>query len=495
MALRSRLRKIFLYGLSRGTTDGLLALRGLLLASLLGPAAFGGWVLFRLATNYCGLARLGVNAGLEFHVSRIPGPKGLHSGLAFWRTTLGFVLAVFGVLALTALGASFLTENAALALGMRWFAGAIITEQVWLVGLAYLRSRGDLRGYAFYEITNAALQLTFAAVLTPIWGLGGAFAAFVLATTVSLALLARSIPMSPAFQRERLSKLLQVGFPVLVSLVLGYSLASADRLIVAAHGDMSLLGMYGFAFSVAGIAGSLAWIIRVVVFPDVYAGVAERGEGPALRAHLDETVRPFATILPPLIGLAALMMGPAVSLVFPTYEVAIPAARLLLFIGVTAGFERLGTLGVVAAGRQRVLPLISGAALALNVTLAFLALRSGLGLQGVAAAALISTAGFGLAALWLVARIAHDTDPFRFVTRATLSLAWCSSSVVALGALRPGLSVPYTLGTLGLYLAAMIPLLPGCLSELRKAWQRSRRPVRDSDPGVRISPTLGMTSE
>ena len=86
MALRRRLRRIVLYGLSRGVSDVLLGVRALLLATILGPEAFGGWVLFRLATSYCGFARLGVNAGLEFHVARLSGPEGASAGLQFWRT-------------------------------------------------------------------------------------------------------------------------------------------------------------------------------------------------------------------------------------------------------------------------------------------------------------------------------------------------------------------------------------------------------------------------
>ena len=292
MALRSRIRKILLYGLSRGTTDSLLALRGLLLAGILGPEAFGGWVLFRLATNYCGFARLGLNSGLEFHVSRASESERGIQGPLYWRTALGFVLSVFSGISVTMLVASLLVEDSTLASGMRWFAGAILTEQVWLVGLSYLRSKGDLRHYAVYEVTNAALQVLFAAVLTPRWGLSGAFASFVLATSVGLLLLAQKVPPKPELSRLRLRKMLQVGLPILASVVLGYLLASADRLIVAANGDLALLGLYGFAFSVAGIAGSLSVVVRVVVFPEVYAGVAERGEVAALRAHLQETVVP-----------------------------------------------------------------------------------------------------------------------------------------------------------------------------------------------------------
>jgi murein DD-endopeptidase MepM/ murein hydrolase activator NlpD len=246
---------------------------------------------------------------------------------------------------------------------------------------------------------------------------------------------------------------------------------------------MPLLGLYGFAFSVAGIAGSLSWVIRVVVYPDVYADVVSQGAGPALQAHLEQTVLPFARLFPPVLGLAALMLGPVVALALPEYTDAIPAARLLIFAGVTVGFERLGALGVVAAERQRVLPLFSSGALVLNVTFSILALRSGLGLQGVAAAAVVSNAAFGLAALGLVARLAQETRPTRFVMRTALPLAWCVLSVVAIGTFRPGLGLRQTAVSVGLYLAAILPLVPVGLFELRKARRRASRPAGESGPG------------
>jgi murein DD-endopeptidase MepM/ murein hydrolase activator NlpD len=274
--------------------------------------------------------------------------------------------------------------------------------------------------------------------------------------------------------------MLKVGLPILASLMLGFAAASADRLIVAANGEMSLLGLYGFAFSVAGIAGSLAWVIRVVVYTDVYAGVAAQGAGPALRAHLEETVLPLARLVPPALGVVALMLGPAVSLALPSYVDAVPAARLLLFTGVTAGFEQLGVLGVVAAERQKILPVFSGGALLLNATFSILALRSGLGLQGVAAAAVVSNAAFGLAALGLVARLAQPTHPARFLVKAALPFLWCALAVVVIGAARPGLGLSHTLTSLGLYLVAILPLLPGGLIELRKVRRFASLPAHES---------------
>ncbi len=469
MKMGTRLRQIVLYGLSRGSADILLAIRGLLLAAILGPVPFGGWILFRLATNYCGFAKLGVGSGLEFEVSRGSAPEKKREGPLYWGTALSFVLRIFGVLAVGLLVASIFVQDPRLASGMRWFAGAILTEQVWLMGLSYLRAKGDLRHYAIYELTNGALQVLFAALLTPRWGLNGAFAGFVLATSVGLVLLSRRVTFRPEFSRSRLRKMLHVGIPIIASVVLGYLLASADRLIVAAYGDMTLLGLYGFAFSIAGIASSLSIVVRVVVFPEVYSEVAEKGEVAVLKAHLRQTVMPFAWVLSPVFGVAAILIGPAIQLIVPEYVDAIPAARLLLFAGITAGFERLGALGVVAAGHQRRLPLFSASALLINVVLSIAALRTGLGLQGVAAAAITSNAAFGLAALGLVARISGARHLAPVLFKLSLPLLWCLLSVLVIGTFLPGLDLNTTVLFLLLFLGSVLPMVPAIFSVVGQA--------------------------
>ncbi|MBA2566025.1 MAG: hypothetical protein H0V09_11480, partial [Gemmatimonadetes bacterium] len=71
-----KLRGIFFYGASRGVVEGLLGGRGLLLARLLGPEAFGRWALFRIAMNYAVFASLGVNRALEREVAVDPRAPG-----------------------------------------------------------------------------------------------------------------------------------------------------------------------------------------------------------------------------------------------------------------------------------------------------------------------------------------------------------------------------------------------------------------------------------
>jgi O-antigen/teichoic acid export membrane protein len=467
---KSVLRRIVLYGAARGATEVLLGVRGLLLASVLGPQAFGAWSLFRIASRYGAFAGLGINRGLEREVSRESWAAGAGAAEAqlYGRTAIGFGLATFGTLSVAALAASFLVADPRLALGLRGFAGAIVVEQAVFYLLAYIRSTGDLRRCATLEVANSALHLALSCSLALAFGLGGAFAGFVLASATSFAVFSRGVPRRPVLSASRLRQLLRTGFPLAVALLLSTALATADSLVVAAFGGTTLLGYYSFGVAVSGLAAAVAWVIRTVVYPEVYGRAHTTGREQALRDHLRRTLLPFARLYAPLLGLLALGIAPAVALIVPRYAPAVPPARLFIFTGVPFGLATLGSVGLVAADRQASLPVFSAIALATNLTLSATSMHFGLGLEAVAAGALVSQSLYAAAVLAVVARGAGVARPARIVAGSFWPLAACVALVIALGRVIHGVGpLPAALSTL-VYLAVLAPFLPALIGEVRR---------------------------
>jgi O-antigen/teichoic acid export membrane protein len=462
-------RRIIYYGLSRGTADALMALRGLTVASLLGPAAFGGWTLFRLALRYSKFATLGVNRGLEFEVARL---RARGTTDAFRQqelvggTALGFTLLVSSGISLVSLVGSCLVTDPTIALGMRGFAGGIIAEKTWMYGLTYLRSQAALRDYATYEAGHAVLQLAFTAAFSILWGLGGAFGGFFLASLGGFALLSRKVPLRPTIVGACLRRMLSVGLPVVLTMLLNAVLATADRLVVFSFGGTRLLGYYAFAGSLTALAASLGLVIRTVVFPQLYSSTEIDGAPSAVRAHLEGIMVPFARLLPPILGVVGLMLGPAVAHLMPSYLDSVQAARLLIFTGVAAGFATLGTVGVVAAGLQKKLPAYSILALAVSLLLSVSALQFGLGLEGVAAAVLLGRIAFDVSILILLTSVGNTGRRRHFLVRAFLPLVWCAGCVVALGRFLPNPDLESATISLVLFLILVLPLAPGLATDL-----------------------------
>jgi O-antigen/teichoic acid export membrane protein len=457
-----------MYGATRGLTDALLGARGLVLASLLGPTGFGGWTLFRLAGRYATFGELGLRRGLEFEVAKAQGGRQPFESLLYGRTAFGYTTIVFGTLAAVALAASLAVTDPLHAFGLRAFAVAVLLERLWFYGLAYLRACGGLRSFALLEVTNAVLHLGVTTVLAVRMGLRGALLGFVLAAACSVVLILRRAPFVPLWSRGRLREMLAVGTPLALTSLSVLVLQTVDRLVVAVLGGTTQLGYYGFGTAVATIAGSLAWVVRTVIFPEVYRNAQEAGAGSAVAELLKRAVAPYALIYPPLLGGFALFIGPAVATVVPRYLDAVPPARLFILTGATLGFSSIGSLGLVAASRQRWLPLFAVVGLGSNLGLSAAALHSDLGLEGVAAAALICRTMYGAAILGLNGATSGMQRPVRFALRSVAPLIYCAVVVFGLGVARPEAGWRSALVSLLIYAIMLLPLAPAIVREIRK---------------------------
>jgi O-antigen/teichoic acid export membrane protein len=301
-----------------------------------------------------------------------------------------------------------------------------------------------------------------------VWGLGGAFVGLTLANLLGIAAAARWLELRPTIDPQRVRRMLEVGLPVVLSMAAGIALSTGDRWVVAIWGGPTMLGYYAFAGSVTTIAGALALVVRTVVFPQVYGEANSNGAAAALQSHLERALLPYARLLPPLLGGLSLALGPIVVLTVPSYREAIAPGRVFLLAGVAMGLVNLASIGAIAAGRQRRLPLYAGSALVLTFALSIVALVSGYGLGSVAAATFAGHLVFAALVLRLNVREAGIPEPERFVAAILLPLAWCTTAVGLVGQVVPGLDAGSTAMALALSILLLAPLMPSWTKELRR---------------------------
>jgi O-antigen/teichoic acid export membrane protein len=326
--------------------------------------------------------------------------------------------------------------------------------------------RTTLFRYSLLEMGTAALHLGLGVILAWWFGLAGAFAALALSSAVGAAAASQWTEMRPVFRSPPLRAMLGIGLPVALTGAVGTLLNTADRWVVAAWGGEVLLGYYAFAGALASAATALALAVRTVVFPEVYSDARLAGAATALRRHLERSLMPFATLVPPILGAIGVCLGPVVSLVAPAYAEAVAPARLFLLAGSAIGVVNLAAIGVVAAGQQRLLPAYAGMALGVTLALSISALLLGAGLEGVAAASLMGHLVFATAVLRLNARLSGIGKAGQLAARALRPLAWCAVAVAVAG--RVAVDLDSELAGLGLYLLLMIPLASKAMSEWRR---------------------------
>ena len=232
--------------------------------------------------------------------------------------------------------------------------------------------------------------------LAALWGLPGAILGLALAYAAGVAMMRGRVPMRVGWSWPAIRSLIRIGLPVTLATLMQTLVGSLDRLVVAAFLGVEALGQYAFAVSVASIGGAAGVVVRTAVFPDVFHA-ARHGGPTAWVQDLERLLLAMAWILSlALIG-PALAIAPLVERFMPSYAEAIGPAQIFIFSGVANSLMLVAMLGNVAADRQHQVPVLTAAALALGLVLAWVVLELQLGLVGLAAASMATRLAYALA--------------------------------------------------------------------------------------------------
>jgi PST family polysaccharide transporter len=440
--------------------EALLGLRGIALASLLGPEFFGLWSLFRLALHYFGFIGFSLNRGMEVKVAAAGQPRSesVSQGQTSWgQITLGGSLAI-GLLstAVVLTGFWFVEDSAkpvVLAVTL-----ILIPERLWRYALTFTRAAGMFQRFAFLEFVYASLQLIITPVFALVLGLRGAFVGFFAATIASVCIAAPRVPWRPRWSLRRARQVFGLGLPVSLTNISTTVLQTIDQVLVGFFAGIAALGTYAFAISLSGFGMHLALIARNVILTDVY-GAESRGDGgEAGRLVMDRSLVVFTTLLPPLSGFAALLLSPVILAFLPQYEAAVVVAQVFVFIGVLQGVVNISVMGIVAEGRQSSVPLISLGAISLNIILCTFTLFVGLGLQGVAARAFLSRMVYAAAINAVLAAARPQPSGYGSVAKSLVPTVWCAGTVLAIQTYAPPLVWESLAVAFLLYSISLIPL-------------------------------------
>jgi len=455
------LHRIVGYTVSRSAVEGLLGLRGVAIASFLGPELFGAWSLFRLALHYFGFVGQTLNRGMEVEVAAAGPPRGklVAEAQRVWgQIVLGPTLCLYGLL------------TAGVALALLWpfgrlaeltvlgIAVALIPERLWRYALTFVRAVGMFRRFAILEFLHAVLQLTLTVAFAFAWGLGGALAGYLAATLTSLCIAARQVPWRPRWSLRQAGQVFRIGFPVSLTNISTTILQTIDQLLVGAFSGIAALGLYAFAVSLSGLGVHVALIVRNVILTDVYGAKGEDHRRQTGRLIMDRSLAAFSILLPPLAGFVALVMSPAVLALLPHFGAAIILAQIFIFIGVLQGIVNVSVMGVVAEGHQGRVPLICLGAVTLNISLSVLALSLGLGLIGVAVGALLSRMAYAAATTSVLTASRPNSAGYGGLTRSLAPTIWCAFAVAAIQLTAPAQDWESLAIAILLYSLALIPL-------------------------------------
>jgi O-antigen/teichoic acid export membrane protein len=394
-----QLKRILGYGAARALVELLMGGRGLALAALLAPATFGTWSLLRVSQHYAVIIGLGVGRGLEVEASAHRDQVGGRLNPVAEHVAAvgnGYLLLSYGAFSALAAAAALLASDPVWRIVLAGLAVTTLAERAFLQGATFLRAQATVSEFAAIELAHALLQLVMTLALAALWGLPGAILGLALAYAAGVAMMRGRVPMRVGWSWPAIRSLIRIGLPVTLATLMQTLVGSLDRLVVAAFLGVESLGQYAFAVSVASIGGAAGVVVRTAVFPDVFHA-ARHGGPTAWVQDLERLLLAMAWILSlALIG-PALAIAPLVERFMPSYAEAIGPAQIFIFSGVANSLMLVAMLGNVAADRQHQVPVLTAAALALGLVLAWVVLELHLGLVGLAAASMATRLAYALA--------------------------------------------------------------------------------------------------
>jgi O-antigen/teichoic acid export membrane protein len=388
----------------------LLMTRAIVAARLLGPLPYGAWNALQLVMDYgATLPPMGTQQGLDQMV-----PARIVEGDAARLESLERA-GLFNIVVLTLLFSvawllyAFLRPNRFIDFwgpsGLLLAVLAIVMTNVASYHMTLLRSHGNIGAVSGWYFLQGVIGTVLGLALIPgfgAWGLLAGWAVGTAAATLMLRIQGRHlVPVVPRPSPDGRA-LVRVGLPMFVFVASSQVMRSIDRLIILRFLGTLALGYYSLSVMALGFMLYLPDSIAYVLYPRLLRDFRHHERNPeAIRGQVERALRTLAVLVPALCGIAYLIAREAIMLVLPNFLPGLTAVRVLCFGAGGLTLANLSSIVLMTLGRQSLLVPMAVGVTALGASLDYVAVRAGLGINGVARMTLVTYLLNGGLLLWL----------------------------------------------------------------------------------------------
>jgi O-antigen/teichoic acid export membrane protein len=385
--------------------------RGLVLARLLGPAAFGVWSAMRLSQTLVMTAHLGSRQGMVQLVPRASAAADHASVARLQSATAGLHVLAAAFTAVGVAGLGLLSDSNRL----EWVAFGVVlfAAQLFFFFHALARSRRQFVVSSGAEILIAAVSTLGGLVAAWRFGLFGflvVLAGAYLCGAIVIRLAGMESPR-PTLGRDAVRDVLRAGFPLMASEGLFILLWNIDKLLLWLLGSSAELGVYALQSSFTGLALLAPSALATVLHPHLRYRLGATGTSDSVTPYLVRGTALVAACSAPVAAFGTMVLHLPIRWLLPAYGPAIEPGRILM---IAAYFSMMATVPTVVTSvldGQAKLCLIRGTAIAVAVAGGVWGLRDGY--MGLALAIGLALAADGLWTLHEASRRAGVTGQKR----------------------------------------------------------------------------------
>ncbi len=464
----------------------LLLVRSLVAARLLLPSAYGVWQGLMQIVLLGRLSHLGALDALRRDVPIARGAGEPSRAATVRANAYGVCIAAVAPIALgCAIGAAalFLSgDRKDLAAALAATSAVALLQQLWLFALADTVSANALGRAAAAGLAPAAASAALAVPLIRALGVTGFALAVAGGFAAGLAVTYGAVRPAVAWFRPRLRiaeamALIRTGFPIEIVAIATSFLRNIDKLLILAFAGTTAAGLYGIGDTLATFVSVVPVAAGFVAAPRAMERFGRAGGEPGgLRDALTQPLDLLSRTMPAIAGSAAVLAEVAIRLALPpSYEEAIPAAKVLALTGLAVPLTRLPMIAIVALERQKIAAYLTFAFVVLAGIVDAALLAAGLGIVAVASASVAIAASHGIVLGTYAYRLAGPPGhgllgAARSILPPLLRLGYGGVAVVAVELAGAWVPLPGGVaGRLALVLALTLPLAAPLLGRVSRA--------------------------
>ncbi|MBY0505761.1 MAG: hypothetical protein K2X03_17735 [Bryobacteraceae bacterium] len=312
----------------------LAVLRSVLVLRILGPTTMGIWKTVMVIYMTGDFLRLGISKGMSMRLPAFAGQGREDEIERDLRSAGAYILMAGLAFAAILLGASFFAANASYALALRLMAAVMLLAQPhqYLRELAGARQRFALRGREL--MLAGAVDLLGAVVLSYCFGLAGIGVATIVGIAFPVWYLWREQPdaFRMGCEPARVKILMATGIPISLADSMFGLLRYLDLLLLTPILGPTMAGYYAVSMMINEFSIFIAnFGVSQVISSHLLKEYGRVGCVKSVVVFYEAPIRLFSYLLPPLLAIGTLWVGPVVRLVLPQYAAGIEAAAITVW--------------------------------------------------------------------------------------------------------------------------------------------------------------------
>lgn len=380
------IRETVLYSGSQYAAEGISAVRGIIIAFILGPSYYGVWSILKTILAGSELMGWGATQGMS---REVPYRRGKHQQRVcrvIQQTSLTWGIIISAVIAAGMVIVSFSTRATSYRSEIRLAALAFIGTFLYYWIRLKLRGENKIDAIIKCQLLHVAINTVVGIGFLFFFKINGLLVGLIVSYILVFSYLYRLGEWVPPYdlQKRVLWQLLRSGFPIMMLSVTIFFMYRMDNLFVFFLLGKHMAGYYGLASFICLVISYIPISMTTVLFPKMLYRFGETDDRGKIEAYFKKPIIFLSLFMTILLGCFFITIDVPVYFILKEYIPAIQSLKILILSLFFASVMKIPNAIIITFNKQLKLMVINIFILSLGASLDYAAIYFGYGISGVA---------------------------------------------------------------------------------------------------------------